>query len=105
MARRLDSELYVIHVHTGRDGSDSSKKALAANLRFAENLGARVIELKGLSVADTVAKVVREKHITQVIFGRSIERGWRKFLYLSAAHRFLRDSPEVDVHIVTQEKD
>src|SRR6516225_1953370 len=105
MARRLDSELYVIHVDTGRDNSDASKRTLAANLRFAENLGAKVIERKGLSVADSVAKVVREKHITQVIFGRSIEHGWKKFLYLSAAHRFLRESPEVDVHIVTQEKD
>ena len=105
MARRLDSELYVIHVDTRRDTLDRNKKALAANLRFAENLGAKVIELKGVSVADSVAKVVREKHITQVIFGRSIEHGWRKYLYLSAAHRFLRESPEVDVHIVTQEKD
>ena len=105
MARRLDSELYVIHVETGRDKLEQNKKALAANLRFAENLGAKVIELKGVSVADSVAKVVREKHITQVIFGRSIEHGWRKFLYISAAHRFLRESPQVDVHIVTQEKD
>jgi two-component system, OmpR family, sensor histidine kinase KdpD len=105
MARRLDSELYVIHVDTGRDHADAGKKTLAANLRFAENLGAKVVQLKGLSVADTVAKVVREKHITHVIFGRSVEHGWRKYLYLSAAHRFLRESPEVDVHIVTQEKD
>jgi two-component system sensor histidine kinase KdpD len=104
-ARRLDSELYVIHVDTGRDNLEQSKKTVAANLRFAENLGAKVIELKGVSVADAVAKVVREKHITQVIFGRSIEHGWKKFLYLSAAHRFLRESPEVDVHIVSQEKD
>jgi two-component system sensor histidine kinase KdpD len=58
-----------------------------------------------LSVADTVAQVVREKHITHVIFGRSVEHGWRKYLYLSAPYRFLRESPEVDVHIVTQEKD
>ena len=105
MARRLDSELYVIHVDTGRDNQEPNKKTVAANLRFAENLGAKVIELKGVSVADSVAKVVREKHITQVIFGRSVEHGLRKYLYLSAAHRFLRESPEVDVHIVTQEKD
>ena len=105
MARRLDSELYVIHVDTRRSKDGQHQKALAANLRFAENLGAKVIELKGVSVADSVAKVVREKHITQVIFGRSIEHGWRKYLYLSAAHRFLRESPEVDVHIVSQEKD
>jgi two-component system, OmpR family, sensor histidine kinase KdpD len=105
MARRLDSELYVIHVDSGRDRLVQDKKTLAANLRFAENLGAKVLELKGVSVADTVAKIVREKHITQVIFGRSIEHGWRKYLYLTAAHRFLRESPEVDVHIVSQEKD
>jgi two-component system sensor histidine kinase KdpD len=105
MARRLDSELYVIHVDTGRDNLEQDKKTVAANLRFAENLGAKVIELKGVSVADSVANVVRQKHITQVIFGRSVEHGWRKYLYLSAAHRFLRESPEVDVHIVTQERD
>src|SRR5882724_3324985 len=105
MARRLDSELYVIHVDTGRDGQEQDKKTVAANLRFAENLGAKVIELKAASVADAVANVVREKHITQVIFGRSVEHGWRKYLNLSAAHRFLRESPQVDVHIVTQEKD
>lgn len=105
MARRLDAELYVIYVDTGRDQSDESQKTLAANLQFAKNLGAKVEQLKGRSVADAVGQVVREKHITQVIFGRSAEKGWKKYLYLSAAHRFLRESPEVDVHIVTQEKD
>ncbi len=43
--------------------------------------------------AEVVAKVVREKHITQVVFGRSALTGWRKFLYLSAIHDFLRDAP------------
>ncbi len=105
MARRLDAELYVINVDTGRYQTGESQKTLAANLQFAENLGAKVEKLKGKSVADAVAQVVREKHITQVIFGRSIEKGWKKYLYLSADHRFLRESPEVDVHIVTQEKD
>jgi len=58
---------------------------------------------KGGSVADTVAEFVGTKHITQVIFGRATLRDWRKYLYLSAVHRFLRESPAVDIHIVTQE--
>src|SRR5882724_10832957 len=103
MARRLDSELYVIHVETGRNNSEEDRRSVVANLRFAGNLGATVLQLRGISVADTVAHAVREKHITQVIFGRSITKGWKKYLYLSAAHRFLRESPEVDVHIVTHE--
>jgi two-component system, OmpR family, sensor histidine kinase KdpD len=105
MARRLDAEFYVLYVDTGRDQSEEDQKSLAANLQFAENLGARVLRLKGRSVADAVAQAVRERHITQVIFGRSAVKGWKKYLYLSPAHRFIRKSPGVDVHIVTQEKD
>lgn len=105
MARRLDAEFYVIYVDSGRDQSEENQKSLAANLQFAGNLGARILRLKGRSVADTIAQAVRERHITQVIFGRSAVKGWKKYLYLSPAHRFLRKSPAVDVHIVTQERD
>jgi two-component system sensor histidine kinase KdpD len=103
LARRMDAELYVVHVDRDFGLKESSQNALAANLRFAESLGAKVIRLKGKSVADAVADFVRSKHITQVIFGRAPMRDWRKYLYLSAVHRFLRESPAVDVHIVTQE--
>ena len=103
MARRMDAELYVIHVEREIGPKESNQNALAANLRFAESLGATVVRLKGRSVADAVADFVRSKHITQVIFGRAPVRDWRKYLYLSAVHRFLRESPPVDIHIVTQE--
>ena len=105
MARRQDAELYAVHVDTGRDRSKESLKSLAANLQFAESLGAQVVRLKGTSVADAIAEFARERHITQVIFGRSAVKGWKKYLYLSPAHRFLRESPEVDVHLITQVRD
>jgi two-component system sensor histidine kinase KdpD len=105
MARRMDAELYVVHVDREFGVKDSNPSALAANLMFAESLGAKVVRLKGRSVADSVAEFVRSKHITQVIFGRAAIRDWRKYLYLSAVHRFLRESPAVDVHIVTQESE
>jgi two-component system sensor histidine kinase KdpD len=105
MARRMDAELYVIHVDREFGPKNANDSALAANLRFAERLGAKVIRLKGRSVAESVAEFVRSKHITQVIFGRAAIRDWRKYLYLSAVHRFLRESPAVDVHIVTQESE
>ena len=103
MARRMDAELYVVHVDREFGPKESNQSALAANLRFAESLGAKVVRLTGRSVADSVADFVRAKHITQVIFGRAPIHDWRKYLYLSAVHRFLRESPPVDVHIVTQE--
>jgi len=103
MARRLDAELYVVHVIRELATRREDPRILEANLRFAENLGALVVRLKGRSVADAISEFVRTKHITQVIFGRALVRDWKKYLYLSVVHRFLRESPAVDIHIVTQE--
>ena len=101
MARRLDAEFYVIYVDVGADDSGDRRKSLEANALFAEDLGATVIRVKSRKIAEAVAEVVREKHITQVIFGRSTEKGLHRLFYLSTVHRFLRNAPAVDVHIVT----
>jgi two-component system, OmpR family, sensor histidine kinase KdpD len=103
MSHAMDGELYVVYIDMGQDESEANQKTLSANLRFAENVGAILVRLQGKSVAEVVAEFVKEKHVTQVVFGRSATRGWRRYLYFSAIHKFLRDAPAVDVHIVTQE--
>ncbi len=105
MARRMDAELFAIHVDLDDDITAQDEKSLAANLAFAESLGAKPIRLKGDSVAAATAQFVREKHVTQVIFGRSATEGWRKLRYMNAINKFLSEAPAVDVHIVTQEAD
>ena len=105
MARRMDADLYAVHVDLNARSNAQEEKALAANLQFAESVGAKTVRLKGENVADATAQFVREKHVTQVIFGRTAVDGLRKLLYLNAINRFLRDAPAVDVHIVTQEPD
>jgi len=105
MARRMDAELFAVYVDFGQDTSDQDKNSMNANIQFAESLGAKVVRLKGKDVSSATAEFVREKHVTQVIFGRTAVEGWRKYLYMLAIHRFLRDAPAVDVHIVTQETD
>jgi two-component system sensor histidine kinase KdpD len=103
MAERVGGELFVIYVDIGADESPENKRTLADNIRFAEHLGGKIVMVKGKNVAEEMAKIVREKHITQVILGRSALKGWKKYLYWSAIHKFLRDAPPVDIHIVTQE--
>ena len=106
MAQAINGELYVLYVDTGADDDDPERqRSLQANLHFAENLGATIVKLKGKDVAQAMAEFVREKHITQMIFGHSATSGWRKYLFMSAVHRFLRDAPAVDVHIVKQQQD
>jgi two-component system sensor histidine kinase KdpD len=103
MAQAMGGEFFVFYIDVGRDTRPEDQKTLGENIRFAENLGAKVVRGSGGSIADGLAQLVRENHITQVIFGRSARTGWQRYLYLSAIQRFLRDSPSVDVHIVTQE--
>jgi len=104
MAQAMDGELFVIYVDMGQDTTENNQRTLAANLQFAENVGAHIEKVKAKTVAEAVANLVREKHITQVVFGRSATTGVKKYFYLNAIHRFLRDAPAVDVHIVTQER-
>jgi two-component system sensor histidine kinase KdpD len=103
MAQAMNADLFVVYTDLGQDTSEANQRTLTANVRFAENVGASMVRLKGKSVAEAVAEFVNEKHITQVVFGRSATRGWKRYFYLSAIHQFLRDAPAVDVHIVTQE--
>jgi len=103
MAQALDGDLFVLYVDTGADESDENQRTLADNVRFAESVGAKVAKAEGKVVAEAVAEFVRENHVTQVVFGRSATKGWKRYFYLSAIHKFLRDTPAVDVHIVTQE--
>lgn len=103
MAHGIDAELYVVYVDRAVDDTGDNRRTLQENIQFAENLGATVVRLPRGSVAERMAEFVREKHITHVIFGRSAQEGWRKYLYLTVIQKFLRNAPPIDVHIVTQE--
>jgi two-component system sensor histidine kinase KdpD len=103
MAQGVGGELYVFYIDLGKKLDPDEWKSLSANLRFAESLGARVVQKSGSKLIEGIREFIREYHITQVIFGRSVRTGWRWFPYLTSIHGLLRDSPTVDVHIVTQE--
>jgi len=102
VAEGVGGELFVLHVDTDEDLPDEEKSTLAANLQFARNLDAQVFTVKGKSIAHAAANFVREKRITHIVFGRAAVHGFRKYLYYWAIQHFLSESPNVDVHIVTQ---
>jgi two-component system sensor histidine kinase KdpD len=105
MAEGMDAELYVVYVNHPAGLDDEGQRSLAVNMRFAENLNAKIISLNGRDVASTVAEFVRQQRITQILFGRHAVSGLRKYFYYSAIQRFLEKAPQVDVHIVTQESE
>ena len=103
MAEAMGAECHVLYVELNENLSESEKRSLDANIQFAENVGARVVRLKGTSVPRATADYVCRNRITQVIFGRSAVKGWKKYMYYLALQRFMTEAPYVDVHVVTQQ--
>jgi two-component system sensor histidine kinase KdpD len=103
LAQAVEGEFLVVHLDTERDCDPQSARILEDNLQFAEHLGARIVRLKGSSVALATAEYAIANRITQAIFGRSALHGLKKYLYFREIARFVTAAPHVDLHIITQE--
>jgi two-component system sensor histidine kinase KdpD len=79
--------------------------ALQENIRFAETLGAKVVQLKSNKVADALLKYAKENGITHVIFGQSARSRWDIFWRGSVINRFLREAKDAAVHVIPIEKE
>jgi two-component system sensor histidine kinase KdpD len=106
MADRLQSDLLAVFV--ARPGwsraSEADRKALAANLRVAEDLGAEVVQLQG-DVATELARLARERNVTRIVIGHSAHGRWHELLFGSVVNKLLRALPDVDVQVVASSKD
>ena len=102
VAEGVGGELFVLHIEVERLRRSTDGSSLAANLHYARSFDAQIFVVPGENVAESAAAFVRDKHITQIVFGRSAVRGWRQYLYYWSIQHFLREAPNVDVHIVTQ---
>jgi two-component system sensor histidine kinase KdpD len=76
------------------------QKAVEANLRFAEDLGARVVRRPGRDVAAALAQLVRDENVAQVVIGRSSHGRWHELLHGSVVNNLLRRVRDVDVHVI-----
>jgi two-component system, OmpR family, sensor histidine kinase KdpD len=104
MAERLDAEFYVLYVKREQDVTAERQRSLQANVQFAVNLGGKVVQLSGSSIAAAAAAFALEHRVTQVFFGRSALKGLKKYLYFFAIQQFMSTARHCDVHIVTQEE-
>jgi len=102
MAEAMNAEFFVLYVDTDAKLSEKRQRSLEGNMQFATNVGAKVVRLKGTSVPGATADYVAKNRISQVIFGRSAVKGWKKYMYYFAIQRFMAEAPDVDLHIVTQ---
>jgi two-component system sensor histidine kinase KdpD len=108
IAGRLATDWYAVYVETPPEELGRIKPedhaALVENIRFAKDLGAKVVKLKGRRVADALIDFARDQGITHVVFGQSSRSRWDILLHGSVINRFLRDVRDASVHVVPLEK-
>jgi len=74
--------------------------ALQENIRFAEELGAKVVKLKSRRVADALIDFARREGITHVVFGQTSRSRWDILLHGSIINRFLDEVRDATVQVV-----
>lgn len=104
IAGRLATDWFVVYVETPKEEPGRIKPedhvALQDNIRFAEQLGAKVTKLKGSRVADLLVDFAKREGITHVVFGQSARSRWDLLMHGSIVDRFLRDVRDATVQIV-----
>jgi two-component system sensor histidine kinase KdpD len=107
IAGRLASDWYAVYVETPGEELGRIKPedfaALQESIRFAEELGARVVKLKARRVADALIEFARQEGITHVVFGETSRSRWDILLHGSIINRFLDEVRDATVQVVPLE--
>src|SRR5580698_7087394 len=101
-ARTGGGDLLAVHV-TRSDGlTGADPAALAAQRRLAESLGGTYHQVVGENVPQALLEFARAENATQLVLGAS-RRKWLSALLTGpgVSMRTIRDSGDIDVHIVT----
>ncbi|HEX7674986.1 MAG TPA: sensor histidine kinase KdpD [Bdellovibrio sp.] len=105
MAYNLEAPWIALYVDTGVHLDADDQAMLTKNLALARELGAEVVSVKDISIADALNRVSHERNVTQIIMGRP-ERNWWSWLWNrgSLLDQLVQKSSAVDVHVIRQEQ-
>jgi two-component system sensor histidine kinase KdpD len=108
MAGRLASDWYAVYVETPNEELGRIKPpdyaALQENIRFAEELGAKVVKLKSRYIADALIDFARREGVTHVVFGQTSRSRWDILLHGSIINRFLDEVRDATVQVAPVEQ-
>jgi two-component system, OmpR family, sensor histidine kinase KdpD len=109
IAGRLATNWYAVYVETPDDDKRHGDPEAFARLeeyeRMARELGARVVTLKGKSVAETLIDFAQQENISHVVFGQSARSRFDILLRGSIINRFLAEMRETTVQVVPMNRE
>ncbi|GER91572.1 hypothetical protein KDW_57340 [Dictyobacter vulcani] len=88
-----------------RQQQEEMRKQLDEHALLAEDLGAEVIRRSSSDIAGTLAELVKQRHVTQIVMGQPAHTRLEVLLYGSVTNRILRLTPDADIHLVPLKRD
>ncbi|HEX7551606.1 MAG TPA: sensor histidine kinase KdpD, partial [Candidatus Methylomirabilis sp.] len=105
MATALRAEWIVAYVETPGQVrlSEADRTRLTDTLRMAEQLGAETVTLTGQSISEELLAFARTRNVTKIVIGKPRRPLWRRLLFGSIADALVRNSGEIDIHVISGE--
>lgn len=102
-ADRLRAPWAVLHLDTPKDVTlaEEDKDRLAANMRLAQQLGAEVVTLPGLSPSREIIAYANANNFTHIVVGRPGKPRWRQLWQGSVTHDLIRYAGNVSIHVIS----
>ena len=102
-ARSGGGELLAVHVARSDGLTRADQGELARQRLLVESLGGSYHQVLGHDVAEALLDFARAENATQLVLGDSRRPAWSRLLNQGVAAAMVRESGDIDVHIVTHQ--
>jgi two-component system, OmpR family, sensor histidine kinase KdpD len=102
MSASLNAELIVANVSTPWEPelSSQAQNNFLNNLKLAESLGAEIISLTGVTIADEIINLAKKRNITQLIIGKPLKPRPIEWFQEPVVDKIIRKSEGIRVHVI-----
>jgi two-component system sensor histidine kinase KdpD len=107
LATRLGAEWVVAYVETPAHArlSERDRARVAETLHLAERLGADTATLTGTRMSDEILAYARARNVSQILIGKPARPLWKRVLLGSIVDALVRGSGDIDISIVSGERE
>ncbi len=107
MASGLRAEWMAVYVETpaALRLPQADRDRVNETLRLAEQLGAETVTLSGQRIGEELLRYARARNVSKIVVGKPGGSRWRELLSRSVVDELVRGSGDVDVYVITGERE
>lgn len=97
------AELLAVSVESDRQSNRSPEEIDHGReaLRLAESLGMHTVILCGNDIVAEVLRYAQQRNVNLIVVGKPVKPRWREVLFGSVVDELVRQSGDIDVHVIT----